>query len=542
MAGTIPERQRRQHDHMVTPRARRNGPESVLVGILVALLVLVSAAAPAAGRQDQGGPQLRIAAVSLPPAELIGDQADATIELTNVGSGAAADVVLSLDLPAGVRVTGSYLGGSACGAADVGRLVCTLGGPLPAGGSTTAVVAFRNVSLPAGTAVAVPVAVGADPTDPTAVHDRAVIRFVFGADPVALPVADVGLTALTAVPTTASAAVVRVDAVLANDGPQAASGITVTYRIPTGVVAVSGHVAQQPCAPFAGGELSCVHPGLVEAGAALSSGVMLTNVGVPAGTTVEVSIRAGGTAFVDPDPNDDERRLAVRFDGGPVPTVAGVDTAELILTAGPPLLGPEPARASLRWTLFNAGPATSTGVVVTVAADPPGALLDASIPGWSPPCPLDPIDRRIRCTLVDALVPGFERTVVATVDLQAAPAGRTVTVDATVSADRAESPTPPTTEASWRSPLPVRARPPLPEPAGRATAQWTAVAAPLLEFGVAPSWAGGRRGWAGTRRLPARLVGVARSPAKPIRIRDRCGSRPPRGGRRRRHTAPTGAG
>ena len=396
-----------------------------LVGVMVALTALLVAWAAPVGAQA-GAADLRIVKVAVPADMSLAGSFTFTFGIENVGTADATDVTVSMTIPTGTHLLQSYVGATPCGSGTSGVVTCQLAGTLPAGATAAAAAELVNVTLPQGSTVEAVVDVStagdANPAD-----NQGAVSYSFTGPPPPSPQLDLALTDLAAEPSPFDPSVVRLTATVTDEGPDLADGIIVIYDLPPGVVAGSAGLAIQTCDNVAGQRIACtyyVNPSPDPRTRTYNPVIVLINVGVPRGTDIAVRVsvaplgaRLATPAPVEIDPADNSREVTWSASADPVPTLPGVDTADLSLTyqpgvavdpVGGGVLQPIAGTLAVMWTLFSAGPASTTvnGTTIRIRLGPGLEPIDARITGGSGPCPFDPDSRELVCTLIEPLVPG----------------------------------------------------------------------------------------------------------------------------------------
>ena len=159
---------------------------------------------------------------------ILGTDVSFTITVTNGGPNAATNVVVSDALPAGFTVvsTGSSKGSST----HVGNAVTAALGSLASGASATVTVVASTAAVGSLTNAA---SVGATESDPNSANNTASAAVLVL--PTGAPTADLALTVSPSSAFVAQGQSVAFFVTLTNDGPNDASGVTLTYTLPAGL-------------------------------------------------------------------------------------------------------------------------------------------------------------------------------------------------------------------------------------------------------------------------------------------------------------------
>ena len=360
---------------------------------------------------------LALTKTAMPATAAVGADVTFGLTVTNGGPSAAPAVVISDGLPVGLAFVSSPTCTYDPAPAPNGVVVCPVGA-MPNGGSATATIVVRPLPAVAGADVTNRATVAS--TGPAAVQDP---------DPTsnaAEAVVGVGRQADLTLTKTASPSSVPVDGTVtytltvANAGPNAATGVVITDRVPAALDPVSAPDCSYAAAT---GVVTC-DVGTLAAGASASRTVTLRAGPRAAGQTA-VNAASVTATEADPTPADTTARAPV--------TVGQQVDLRLVKTASAASVE---AGSTLSYTFVvtNAGPSAATGVVVDDAL-PAGVTPLGATPSQGA-CTVTAT--AVSCSL-GTLAAGGAAQVVVPVSVGAALAGATVTNTAAVRADQPEA-------------------------------------------------------------------------------------------------------
>ncbi|MCF6263131.1 MAG: hypothetical protein L3J24_06040 [Xanthomonadales bacterium] len=275
---------------------------------------------------DSASADLAIALSAAPDPVIAGTQLVYTAAVSNAGPSDAADVVVSLNLPAGTSfVSGSVAGGGSCSGA--GPVVCSYSGPLLVGpGNARSATVTVDVAASQLTALSASAAVSTSTVDPVAANDSSAVTTAVNTS------ADLSM-AMTIVPAAGGVGDFFVlSATASNSGPSDAADLAINIDVPQGLVIVSS-------SPSAGGMcsnalpasgsvlLSCGYAGPTVPGASRSVEALLQS--AASGQIVVTATAASGTA--DPVANNQLATAAVGAAVQQIPTLQSAMLAMLAL-------------------------------------------------------------------------------------------------------------------------------------------------------------------------------------------------------------------
>lgn len=274
-----------------------------------------------------------------PAAIARGGTATFSLTVRNIGPSVARDVELRDRLPAGLAFVS--VDSAACGE-SAGTIECAFG-DLAVGASQTVAVVVRGVAVGSFTnraevTTTTPQPPGGGEPD----SDEATVEVG--------PVTDLSIVK-SGPATVAAGGQITWRLLVANDGPDDATGVTVSDRLPAGVTDVN---APAGCT-LDGGVVTCA-VGALASGASVELSLSAT-VPVALGSQTLVNGATVRGDQIEPDPSDNSSEATTTVD-------PAADLA--IVKQGPATVA---ADGTIAWTLIatNNGPSTATGVVVTDA-------------------------------------------------------------------------------------------------------------------------------------------------------------------------------
>ena len=311
-------------------QATINGLTDIFVARVSADLLAVSSDA-----------DLAITKTDSPDPVIVGSNLTYTITVTNNGPAAATGVTVTDALPAGVTFVSTTPSQGSCSVSVLNVVTCNLGGLANAASATIAVVVTPNaVGALSNTAT-----VTAVETDPNAANNSAT-----ASSTVVAVTADLGITVTDAPDPANVGSNLGYTITLTNNGPSAATGITVTDVLPAGVAFVSSTPSQGSCS----GTLTviCNLGGLANAANATITVVVTPSaVGALSNTTTVTA--------VETDPNAANNSATAT-------TTVNAANADLAVTVN---ATPNPAsvNGTLTYTVqvTNNGPSSASGVTLT---------------------------------------------------------------------------------------------------------------------------------------------------------------------------------
>jgi uncharacterized repeat protein (TIGR01451 family) len=309
------------------------------------------------------GPDLTVSKTANVGSVTVGGNVTYTIVVANVGDEDATSVSIVDQLPDGVTFVSADSLAATCN--DDGDVYCNLEALAPDNSVTvTIVVTTTAVGEPSNRATA-----GGGEDDPTPENNAAeasvTVLPLLEEVPPPTPgpgIADLTLTK-TAAPSVVNGGSFSYTLVVANKGPDPATGVVLTDKLPGGVSFGSASASQGSCS--GGGTVSC-SLGTIKAksSATLTIGVTATSSGI---TTNEAKVAGAET---DPNPGDNQAfattRISPRIDLG----VRGTVTPEAAQIGG---------ELTYHVVVTNGGPDTAEGVLVPLAV-PAGASFVSVTP------------------------------------------------------------------------------------------------------------------------------------------------------------------
>jgi uncharacterized repeat protein (TIGR01451 family) len=352
-----------------------------------------------------------------PDTVVAGENVTYAITVSNDGPSTAHDVVVSDPLPTGMtfdHVT-SPMGTSCTGGATIACTIATLADGASVELSIGAVATFAAAEQTL-TNIAT---VSADEFDPETEGNQSSAETVVG------PAPDLRLTKTASVPAALQNSQLTYTLTAFNDGPSAATNVTVTDTLPSGMSFVSG---SNGCTDNAG-TVTCELGNIAIGSNAVATITVLAN-----GNGTQVNNATVASDDPDPDPSDDAASATVEV--GPVADLSIVKTSSPSVTAG--------GQLTYTLTAHNAGPSPATGVTVVDVL--PSGMTYAGSTSSQGSCAF--AAGTVTCAL-GGLANGASATATITVTASFALSGTTVPNSASISGDQNDDG--PANNASTRS-------------------------------------------------------------------------------------------
>ncbi len=302
-------------------------------------------------------PTLALTKTLVPAAPVPGQAVTYTLTVTSDGPSTATDAVVTDQLSTAVSDLTTTSTRGTCATDDTNRLTCTLG-PMAPGDTVTVTVSGLLSSGFTGT-LSNNATVGSPTPDPE-VDDN-----VAGVDGVSVPSADLAITKRVTPLAPVPGATVTYVLDVHNDGPSAATSVTVTDQIADTLLGASAQPSTGTCSVDSAGLLSC-ELGTLPPGADAS--ITVTATVAPDATGALSNTATVASATDDPDPVNNTATVA-----GDLEPSADLSIAK-VLSSGTPVPG-QPVTYTI--TVDNAGPSTASAVTVRDALDP--SLADAAV-------------------------------------------------------------------------------------------------------------------------------------------------------------------
>ncbi|MFN8113536.1 MAG: hypothetical protein U0R51_10090 [Solirubrobacterales bacterium] len=342
---------------------------------------------------------LAISKEASPGAVAVGGLTTFTIKVENRGPSTARNVSVLDALPTGLEYVSATASQGSCNA----TISCALG-TVARNGTATVTVVARATAAGAGRTLRNTASVSGDQPDPVPGNDKANADVTVGG-------ADLGITKTVSDEHPSAGSPLTYTIVVRNDGPSAATGVTVRDAIPAKLTGVGTDRGE--CAVVSG-EIRCSFPALAS-GASESIHVSATVRADAAPGLLENTASVSG-AEADPDPSDNS--ATARADVGASADLSLVKTADKAGAAA----GEE---VTYTLTAHNDGPSTAAGAKI-VDHLPAGVAFVSASPGCTN------ASGTITCTLGD-LASGADAVRTVKVRIEPAAVG-TLTNKATVTA------------------------------------------------------------------------------------------------------------
>ncbi|MEY2516301.1 MAG: hypothetical protein QOJ89_3659, partial [bacterium] len=329
-----------------------------------------------------------------------------TLQAFNDGPSAATNVTVTDTLPAGM----GFVSASAGCANIAGTVTCDLGS-IADGSSTTVTITVKANGN--GTQVN-GATVSSDEPDPDPSDNPATATVEVG------PTADLSIVK-TGPATVTAGGQLTYTLTAHNDGPSAATGVTVVDVMPAGMTYVGSSASQGSCA-FAAGTVTCVLGGLADDADATAT-ITLRATFALAGTTVHNSATISG------DQNDGDAG-----DDASTHDVAVGPAADLVVTNDAPAHVPAGGQLLSDLQLANNGPQTAVNATLTTTL--PAGLTFVS--GSSSQGGCSAVGQVVTCAIGN-LPTGGAVQVLLTVTVASALGGQNVGLNAVAASDTTES-------------------------------------------------------------------------------------------------------
>ncbi|RLK62375.1 CARDB domain-containing protein [Actinokineospora cianjurensis] len=335
-------------------------------------------------------------AISLTSGPLVaGTPATYRVSTTNLGPSVAPQVVLTDPLPAGTTfVSATAAGGGSC-VFDTGAVRCTWPS-LAVGASVSADITVNLSSgAPAGSTVSNTVTAAAAVADSHPSDNAATATATVGA------VADVSVVQVLTSGAPVAGGKLTWQAVVRNDGPSSAYGVTTTDPAPAGVTYSAVASTLGTCSINGSGAAVCAI-GVLASGATATVTVTGTLAPDYTGTGVTNTVTVSSTSS-DPDPSDNTSSAVSD-------TTSSADVALSVVAQPEPVV--PGSQVNWTFTVTNSGPSTSRGVVVNdelPAGVTPRPQAGCALTGQRFSCPIGdvPVGGSASVTVSGTLAAGF---------------------------------------------------------------------------------------------------------------------------------------
>ncbi len=290
---------------------------------------------------------LAVTAVNPPNSVVVNQDASFTFSAVNNGPDIANSVILSNDLPSGATFVSASQPVVVNGSTIIGNL-----GNLASGSNASVTIVIRPTVAGTLTNTAV---VSANETDVNAINNSVTVLAS-----VVLPVADLGLT-LSATPNPVVGRNLTYTLVVANNGPETASGIVVTNRLPSSTTFVSANSSQGTCSNSAGVVTCSI--GSIPPGSLASVSITVTPV-----TTGAITNTANVVSAANDSNSANNSASVISLVANPSPNIVASGST-LISESSPPNGTVDPGETvTIAFALANIGTANTTNLVATLLA------------------------------------------------------------------------------------------------------------------------------------------------------------------------------
>ncbi len=324
-----------------------------------------------------------------------------TLGASNTGPSVATAVAVNQTLPAGTTFAALVTpAGFSCTTPAVGAggsIACTAA-TMAAGSAAFTITVAVDAGAAAGTVLTANANIAASAADPNPANDTASETTTVSAAS-----GDMAITLSDLPDPVIAGNHVVYSSVITNNGPAAATGVTVTLPIPTGTSFVSATADAGTCSATAT-TITCSFAGSIATGAAGQRSMtfdLLVAPSVAAGTVLNATISVASAAVE-----------SVPVDNGATQATSVIASANLstTLTATPAVVGTGTI-ATLTGTVTNAGPSDAQDVALTVTLPAGLSYVDATLAGGS--CSPASVSGQtvITCTWPGATAPNASRTV-----------------------------------------------------------------------------------------------------------------------------------
>lgn len=285
-----------------------------------------------------------------------------TLQVNNAGPSVMPGVTATYPLPAGFTYsssTGSGAGWS-CSSAS-GTVTCSLGTTLAVGAAPVLVINVTSSPAVSGSVVNTFTA-GPATSDPNSANNSAAVPTAYSRSP------DLALTA-SPLPTLTAGSAATYSLSLNDNGPSSATGVTLSYALPTGFSYSSASGTFWSCSQSAG-VVSCALSGTLSPG--LPSTLAIT-VSTPASGTGSVSSKFTAAVSGDPDTTNNSATVTSSY----------AASADLSASLTPPTSSvPAGAATSYQLAVANAGPSNAQSVSAAISFPAGFTSVSGSGAGW----------------------------------------------------------------------------------------------------------------------------------------------------------------
>lgn len=346
---------------------------------------------------------------------LVGAEFAYTLEVQNLGSTPASEVVVTDNLPAGLSLIAATGASWTCGGGS--SINCTLGGTLAPGASSTIQVQVRAPTAAGSVTNTAQVSSSDIDSDPANNSDSESTR-VNDNTPPPPPRSDLAISGVAVPASAVTGQSVDFRVTASNLGPDANSAVRIDGTLSAALAIVSASGTGFSCS-VSGQTVACQRAGSFAANQTADLTVRATvRPGSTAAATADFSI-AG--AVTDPVSQNNSTRVSLNYQSG------GADLSISMTDSVDPVRAG--AEFSYAINVSNAGPEAASGVRVSDTL--PAALTFVSASGAGFSCTRN--GQIVTCTLANALAAGASTALV--INVRAPTTGQSVTNSASVGAN-----------------------------------------------------------------------------------------------------------
>ncbi len=338
---------------------------------------------------------LAVTNVGTPNPVVQGNNITYTVTVTNNGPGTASNVTMSEVTPTNTTfVSDAYASGTSGWTCSPTQISCTISS-LAVGASTTFTVVVKvGAAVASGTTITDTASVSSTTIDPNPSNNFATVNTTVAAS----GQADLALTKVGTPNPVLAGNNITYTIVVTNNGPAAASTVTMTDTLPANTTVVSITPPGTPtgwiCPGAVGGTQTCTNATLASGTTSTFTLVLKVNAGTAPNTAITNSATVSSLTTSDPT---NANNSASTTSNVASPTQSDVS---IIKTASPE---PVDQGTNLTYTLqvTNNGPAVATGVTVTDALPSQVSYQSVSIPASQGVCGYTSANTTVTCNLLN---------------------------------------------------------------------------------------------------------------------------------------------